>query len=651
MCQDFCVQFISFQFDKAISDHEKLLLAAERHFPHELPVNVMELLHFPDRSMMAEDPEQVFDRLLTKGAKHHIPIVHLAATWEMMQDVYEYFTGSRPLGFQSLRERLLNSLPSCKLHYTVVNKRTGQRRYVEGSAFKKKTYPADKYESIVCETRSNLKELLSYHAALHKGDTRQELESCLRRKDPMFISVYIDGVKATSTGSWKMLCQVIRHDCCNLMLSYSTFVYARDYELTNEEILAGLLADLNKHRNIHISLLVADMPERSRLCGLTSHNGDHGCLICVSPGEKREGAPGTIWPFWTTTSVLRDHESFINFARATITAGLTVGGQKRPTPLVHFPGFSIVDNVCIEPMHLFAGLSKYFWEKISSMYLTTKEMAHMHETVSKVYCELPWPTGMKRAPRKIDVANFRANEWKQLIALCGLDIGLEFCRAAFPEVGKLWHRYTYILRMLAQGDEWYQFSSYTGALVRAEITLLYKDVERLLGKNCCVPNLHALSHLPDWRDKASLSDMSAEKAEDFYGQLKKSFSESTMSVGKQAHYNTLLAMREGHVCKKGFKFSPRSKARDMDHIMIDRQRNCWYYEATQDEEGFYSVRKIHVVSHYTEVTDMHWGDAGILRVLGTDEDVTLISKDEIIAKGIINNENLLFVWTQDLQDF
>ncbi len=221
----------------------------------------------------------------------------------------------------------------------------------------------------------------------------------------------------------------------------------------------------------------------------------------------------------------------------------------------------------------------------------------------------------------------------------------------FPDVCKVWHKYTYVMRMLAQGDIWYRHSSYEGDLLKAEIQILYGLVEKLLGKSGCVPNLHALWHLPMWRQRYRLGVISTEKAEDFYGKNRKSFAQQTVSVGKQIHYNTLLAGLEGHACDTTFKFRPRAKAGDMDHVLVDAAKVAWYYVGDADDQDCYLAREICCVKYFTEETGIDWDAVGIYEIVGMEEDVTLVPKSNIIAKGIIIRDKLLNVWTKDLQDF
>ncbi len=647
-----CTHF--FQFDRVLDEHQQLLMACERETPAESDTHVHELLHFPDREMLIADPDSVFMRLLTKAAKHFIPLSYASITWNIICDLFELFTGERPRGFQTMRQRVLDRLPGCTLHYKLLHRRTRQVRYVEGVRFKKKAYPPSKYKLLVCETRANLKELLRYHAEeLHTGEMSQELTEIVSQGQvPIPIHLYIDGVSPTSTGSWRMLCQVIRVAGCNHILNYSTFVYAKDHKITADDIMEGLLADLHRNPSVSVELLLCDMPERQRMCGLTNFNGEHGCLTCMSRGEKREGGPGMIWPTWTTAGQLRDDASFRTLSQAAQQIGCSVGGTKFYSPLLHIPNFSICESVAIDSMHLFSGISKFLWERLPQKFLSKKKTQEFSEKISEIYNDIVLPSDAKRETRSIDPPNFRANEWKQLVALCGLDIGDEWGRLGFEDARKIWHRYTYVLRMMAQGDNWYNHGSYHGKTVEAQVKLLYSDIERVLGKNACTPNIHALYHMPLWRKRHPLGEISTERAEAFYGRNRKSFAQQTTSVGKQIHVNTLLASLDGHACETRFRFKPKTKPGDMDHIMVDRKRQFWYLiETSNGDENFYLARQMYCSSHSTNDPVLNWGDCGIFKVLGMDKVAKRISKDSIIAKGILTKDSMVHVWTRDLQDF
>ena len=316
-------------------------------------------------------------------------------------------------------------------------------------------------------------------------------------------------------------------------MAFNTIVYVKEYKIDGPELLEGLLHQLHLNPTARVKMVLADMPERLRLLGLSNHNAEYGCQICFAPGEKRDGAPGMVWPHWTTQGNPRDKACFENLPEIARDKNLPVGGHKLRSSLLDIRDFDVVENVPIDPMHLFAGLTKAFWENFPKQFLSKKETDDLTKEIDAIYCDINLPMEFKRGTREIDVVNFRANEWKALTALCGIEIAHAWLRRGYEGVAMIWLRYTYIMRMLAQGDIWYRTGSWGGKLVKAQITLMYKEVEELLGKAACTPNLHALHHLPEWRARMPLGVMSTEKAEDFYGKVRRSFAEQTASIGKQ----------------------------------------------------------------------------------------------------------------------
>ncbi len=597
------------------------------------------------------EPQAIFEKLLSAGAKHHVPLVFMDKVWRIICDLLEALHGERPLSFFRLRQKVIDDLPPATIHYRVQHKRTGIIRYVEGRTFRKKKYPASRYKAMVCETRTNLEDLMKYHAERHEGARREELMNAWKEKSDIPVHFFIDGVSPSTTGSKKMMCEVVQHTCCNLLMNYATFVYQKDYELTADDLLEGLTKDLHKHPNMKVKLILADMPERHRLLGLINHNGEFGCQICIAPGEKREGAPGIIWPPSTMGFPKRDRQSFETQPAATATTGLPVSGHKTRSPLLNLPNFSIVHGVPIDPMHLFCGLTKMFWEKFASSYLSKEEAKVLNDQINVKYNALNFPSDFKRDKRDIDPPKWRANEWKQLVALVGIDIGNLYIDMGFDEIGEFWLRYTWIMRMMAQGNVWMARGTLHGKRLRDQISILYRQVEKLLGRNACTPNLHALYHLPDVREQHRLPVISTEKAEAFYGINRRSFASQSTGIGKQIHVNTLLASKEGHACAKTFQFRPKVKDTDMDYLMVDNRRGVHALVGDDVNPDLYRVRKVQCMPYIGYGGIFNWRDCGVMRALDIAHDETTVGKNEIIARAILTNDKMIYIWTRDLHDF
>ncbi len=113
-------------------------------------------------------------------------------------------------------------------------------------------------------------------------------------------------------------------------------------------------------------------------------------------------------------------------------------------------------------------------------------------------------------------------------------------------------------------------------------------------------------------------------------------------------------MKEGHACQTTFQFKPKLKPTDMDHILVDNTAGVHYLVGDDDEDPTkYRVRKVHCINYYGRGQCFEWRDCGILRAVAIAEenDETVISKDRIIARGIVDADDMLFTWTRDMHDF
>ncbi len=199
----FLIPFL--QFKSAVNEQYRRLAWADRGPPEELPANIEQLIHFPMEDYVTLEPQTIFEKLLTAGAKHHIPLVFMDKMWRVICDLLEALHGERPIGFYRLRDKVIQDLPPATLHYKVQHKRTGRIRYVEGRKFRKKKYPASRYTAVVSETRTNLEDLMQYHAECHQGQRREELMKAWKEKEVIPLHFFVDGVSPSSTGSKKMI--------------------------------------------------------------------------------------------------------------------------------------------------------------------------------------------------------------------------------------------------------------------------------------------------------------------------------------------------------------------------------------------------------------------------------------------------------------
>ena len=337
---------------------------------------------------------------------------------------------------------------------------------------------------------------------MHTGETKNAINQALDNdQTELPIYFYIDGVPPSKSGTKKMIMEAFRLPCCRAMIHFATIHYESEHDVCADDLLLGLIEELKDVTQVRVKLLIADLPERCRLTGLVNFNAMEGCLTCFATGESRERAGGGyVYPLWTTKEPLRDDVSFKNLSDVADAVGKSAGGVKRYSVLLDIPHFSIKNGLAIDPMHLLAGLTKYLWETTLTK-AGKRDAAEIREQINRAYTRLDVPSDFKRGVRAVAFKQFKWNEWKALLCLCGLDIAEAFEDILRDDLGLIWRLLMFATRAMAQGDEWYAKANKNGTLVRATIDRLYAEVESTLGKDSCLPNLHNLSHLPSWRDR------------------------------------------------------------------------------------------------------------------------------------------------------
>ena len=173
--------------------------------------------------------------------------------------------------------------------------------------------------------------------------------------------------------------------------------------------------------------------------------------------------------------------------------------------------------------------------------------------------------------------------------------------------------------------------------------------ELLMGKDACTMNLHSYNHLPGWRDRHRLKDLSAEPAESYYGQCRASFCETAASPGKQIHYNMCACHLLDHMCHPRFYHAPYQGPGKQDHIVVDRNMHC-YKLIRSNNNNTMTVRRYLCAAYKTEDEfNLDWSSVGVFVVKGICREEQELFKKDIRGKGIIVG-GTLYVWSRDLQD-
>ena len=458
-------------------------------------------LHIPSEEEGPANIDEAFAAILIHGTRHHAPLVYQEEMYDMFNKLYKKLGQRAGKSFDRKKKLFRKELPSTTVTYVVEDKKTHMAHRIQETAFRRSLFPATNYRRLFTETRVNLRQQLLFHAKLHKGDMRHQLESAVKNKHDIPIKLYIDGIQPSKSGKSKVIVECFRLKCCKQMMNLAIIEYDRELELYADDLLLGLIEEFTALPNVKVELLVADLPERCRLAGKISFNGEHGCIHCTTSGMPREGGGGIVYPSWTMDADLRDDLSYKNFSDTAVESKQVIMGVKERSLLFELQGFSITHNLALDPMHLFSGLISYYYSNLTKKLMTPNTAASFKEDLDEYYANLIVPTDFKRDTRNIDFTHFKWTEWKQLLLIGGMEMARGFESRGHVMAGQIWRIMMFVLRAMAMGDEWYNHASVGGSLVVALIAKLYTDIEEVLGTEHCTANLHNLTHLPMWRER------------------------------------------------------------------------------------------------------------------------------------------------------
>lgn len=615
---------------------------AEREPNHLDPDNCVAM----DFSGVHTDPSRAFRWLFVRGARKHARKSYQRDAWSLVQRLFKLQKVKGAKSYDTEQRLLHAGLPALMIHYKVQNKETGEVVDGQADSFPRKRFPARLWRQLVVETRVDFGALLKFFVKNHRGARKLQLKAQLDA-GTLPITFFVDGVQPSNSGTRKMYCQAVRIGDCHSLLNVNTIVVDKSYSLSAEEMMAGFIKML-RTTIVDLKLIVADMPQRLQITGSQSFNGRNGCNVCVAEAETKQG--GVNWPLITVDKPLRDHKSFQTLGEAAddLACG-PVLGAKTTSPLLQIPHFDIAEQVAIDCMHLIAGLTKSMWYAFLDECLTEGQRIKVAASVSDAYTSLNMPASMKRCTRGID-PRFKANEWKQLLLLSGLDIAAAYDEVGHEAIGLFWRRFVFIVRAMAQPDAWWNGAKVDDDTFGAMVNMMYSDVQEILGREFCSPNLHAFSHLPMWRNKLRMHKMSAEIGEDHWGHNRAAFGEQSHSIGKQIDRQGLFRFMDGHSCVYGFNVGPRTNDTSMNHIVVDRKMNIYYVDKVMADNDLL-CRRVLCTKFKSANNNYNWASVGVFKVAGVGDVNQYLNPLDVAGLGIIKKDRTLLTWTRDMQEF
>lgn len=224
-------------------------------------------------------------------------------------------------------------------------------------------------------------------------------------------------------------------------------------------------------------------------------------------------------------------------------------GIVRRSPLMDLDNFDIVMDVPVEYMHgTCIGVVKRMVELTfdvgENRPRVTKRKLSLAAEFNKLMLQTKFPGELSRRARELDFAVMKASEYRNLIIFF-FPLVVE-CIQENEKERVLWLYLAFLIRACVLPTEEFQSISLTDE-IDYYCEKFYVLYEKLFGEINCTYNTHVVSaHLREMRYHGPLTFTSAFPFENFYGELRNSFTPGTQSTLKQIFERIMIKRTLGH---------------------------------------------------------------------------------------------------------
>ena len=581
--------------------------------------------------------------------------------------------------WRTLRDAQRKDFPDVTLHITLRSRRSGRILYYSADRFPRALYARNAYDVLAIHYYTTLESVADYHITVHSGAKQERIKRDWESQD-LNIITGVDGVPHSVSSTKKMTLTAIKFTECRLIYPFAVMVKAKHFDVTSKEMIGPLVSQLREPKcHVKMIRLIADMPMRSFLlntkqfngfygknclhfhCLSTSFNDDmsiSGCEQCYAEGKLKEGGRGTAYPGCYQHSMRRDRtkcEEFSKLAEKPPVQGeIDIFGHKGHSELLKIPGFDPQTHLPSEPMHLIYGcVNKLLELMVFKPSQQTKSWSFVVSTrIQSRLSFMELPTEFQRSFSEMDMAHPKCQEAKCML-IFGFDQICTILSAYKSTVhASLFADLAYLVRILLMPYAWFKNISSKKNLDDM-FQIWFEKFELEFGPDNCTANLHQLTaHLLHWRKIAPLGELSAEPFEDFYGKCKRRFKAGTDSEGTQMMNGIFHANSTGHFCGRGLTYQPYNpKNKKDDSIVFDYAMRAFQVlegPPNHPEQGFLKVHFIETKSYCAKYSGMNWNFAGVFKVVRIKRDEQFVDLSMIVAKGVMINDNLVAVATDDM---
>ncbi len=556
--------------------------------------------------------------------KHNVSDNAFSALWDGFRKVLPALREHSQLpSAKTLKRTAMKDLPEMKVDLAYLNTESKEVLTLSGlkEVPKKRFADISLFQPIYEVWRTSLREAVQFHHRLHATEERD-------------VVLNIDGVPIGRTGRSQTIVSIKFVTCRNVYQLVNGVPYSKqgkkmlDMKLLLAEVLKSI-SDLG----LNLKYICADAPMRALLRNQKSHTSKMGCDYCYGQASHKGR------PIWgpdtlnskprTLRSVLEDYQKISN---GTHVFG-DFGYNGRSAILDVLPDFDIVENVPVDPMHLFyLGMARSIFELMFNVgekrptNITTPRTTT--RTLDERIVHIKVPTELPRRPRSMDFKNWKGAEWRHLVLLY-FPLVAEVLH--LPILRQIWLQFSYLARAYSIPQQYFEaLDVYSLKSIARDF---YDRYSYAFGRLNLRYNLHLLDHLERIRVHGPFSDISAFPFEGSFAASGRAQKVGTRSFGLQSMRHSYFRPLNGHTCQKRITYSTKTTSRRQDDLIYSENSCYQLVENPNPSDQFLKVKKLNVTTYFApDCTTLDFTTVGVFKFISTSENVQYLRREKVLGK-------------------
>ena len=478
----------------------------------------------------------------------------------------------------------------------------------------------------------DLKEIIAYHLKNHEN---------LKDSSNLSVDISFDDVPLKSKVILNSLGIItVKFINCREVYPYKIFEQGKLKKISLDTLFAPIVKEFNEN-NIQVRFIVGDAPKRSYLLNMKNHTGYYSCQFCCIKGIYSKEFKKVTFPFNENAKPRTDLEfreigekvSKKHDLNESITCGIM-----GTTPLSKLENVNLIMHVVVDYMHnVCLGICKtileFFFNKESRRTHRNKERI---DQINKGLKCILVPSEFTRYTRDLDIGHYKASELRNVLLVYMPIIVKELDE----NEANVFILLSFLVKIMVVPDKYYDIIK-TRYDIQRIVDKFLLDFEELSNGFHAVYNFHAFKHILNVRELGVLTESSAFCYEDYYSEVKNSYSLSAASKWKQIFQSFYLRRKyKSHQCKVKLFFNESTTSKNDDTIVF---YNFNFYKICKIINENLICNKILVETYFSDIADINMSDSLIFKFNKLDRKVVTILKSNVDGKGVRVDDFIIFV--------